>query len=417
MNLKRLTLLALLVALVGLPLFAGGQKEKSAMTGSTSGTVTVWHYFSVASQVQELKDLAALYNKSMPNVHIDYVFVPYDQLPNKIVAAAAASTGPDVVVYNGPDVGQFVDARAIADLSPYWNSFADKDQFVPAVVHSIGGKVYGVQGYVNLLGLWYNKDILDKLGLKPPTTIDELTADLAKISAAGYKGITLTGKPNDQGEWQAYPWLSAYGWSYSNPSASALEKAFGLMTSWVDKNYLSRIVVTWGQSAPFQAFTVGDVAFAENGNWQLGTAKAHAKFNYGVVPMPSGTQGAQVYLGGEAESIGGFSKNPQLAWDFLKGSYFSKEGQLIAFRDVGSIPSRKDAASDPLVTSDTLLAPFAQEVQNNGALYPPDAGPVTKVQNAQLVVGQQWSAVIAGQETPASGAQKAVAGVKSELGQ
>ena len=410
---KTLVLSFALVALLALPLFAGGQKEQMA----SGGTVTVWHYFSVDSQVQELKDLAALYNQSDPKTQINYVFVPYDQLPNKIVAAAAANTGPDVVVYNGPNVGQFVDARAIIDLSPYWSAFADKDLFAPAVVHSIGGKVYGVQGYVNLLGLWYNKDILDKVGIAPPTTIDELTAALEKVTQAGYKGITLTGKPNDQGEWQSYPWMSAYGWSYNHPDAGAAEQAFALASSWAEKGYLSRIVVTWEQVEPFQAFTVGDVAFTENGNWQLGTAKANAHFNYGVTAMPAGPNPAKVYLGGEAESIGAFSKNPKLAWQYLQGSYFSKAGQLIAFRDVGSIPSRKDAAADPAVTSDKLLAPFAQEVQAVGALYPPDAGPVTKVQNAQLVVGQQWSAVIAGQEDPAAAAQKTVSGVQSELGQ
>ena len=403
------------LALVSLPLFAAGQKETPA-GGAMSGAITVWHYFSVDSQVQELKDLAALYNQSKPNVQVNYVFVPYDQLNNKVVAAAAASTGPDVVVYNGPNVGQFVDTKAIIDMTPYWSSFADKDLFAPAVIHSVGGKVFGVQGYVNLLALWYNKDILDKVGAQPPATIDELTAVLAKVAAAGYKGITLTGKPNDQGEWQAYPWLSAYGWSYANPSASAAQQAFSLVSSWAQNGYLSRNVVTWEQVEPFQAFTVGDVAFTENGNWQLGTAKDNAHFNYGVVPMPSGPQSANVYLGGEVESIGSFSKNPKLAWDYLQGSYFSKAGQLIAFRVVGSIPSRKDAASDPAVTANTLLAPFAQEVQKVGAIYPPDVGPVIKVQNAQLVVGQQWSAVIAGQEDPAAAAQKSVSGVQAELG-
>lgn len=423
MNRKTLILVALVAGLATLPLFANGQKEQSsgamsgAITKSTSGTITVWHYFSLPPQVQALTDLAALYNKNMPNVKINYVYVPYDQLPNKIVAAAAANSGPDVVVYNGPDVGQFVDSKAIINLDPYWGKFADSDLFAPAVIHKIDGHVYGVQGYVNLLGLWYNKNILEKLGIAPPKTIDELNADLAKAKAAGFTGITLTGKPNDQGEWQAEPWLSAYGWSYSNPSVSALEKGYGLVSSWAQAGYLSRIVVTWGQAAPFQAFTVGNVAFAENGNWQIADAKAHAKFDYGIVPMPAGSESAKVYLGGEAESVGAFSKDPALAWDYLMHTYFSKAGQLICFRDVGSIPSRKDAAADPVVTSDALLAPFAQEVQEQGAVYPPDAGPTVKVQNAQLKVAQSWSAVIAGQVTPASGAQTAVAGVKDALGQ
>ena len=46
--------------------------------------------------------------------------------------------------------------------------------------------------------------------------------------------------------------------------------------------------MTWEQVEPFQAFTVGDVAFTENGNWQLGTAKANAHFTYGVTMMPWG---------------------------------------------------------------------------------------------------------------------------------
>lgn len=413
---RRTTLVVALVTLAALPLFASGQKQGSATGGSSlTGTLTVWHYFSVKSQVQELKDLAALYNKTNPNAKVDYVFVPYNQLPNKLVAASSAGSGPDVVLYNGPDIGQFVDAGALKELGSYWNGFAGKGEFASGTVHSIEGKIYGVQGYVNLLGLWYNKTILDKLGIKPPTTIAELTADLEKVKAAGYKGITLTGQANDQGEWQAYPWLSAYGWSYSNPSASSLEQSFGVVSSWVQKGYLSKIVTTWGQAEPFQAFTVGDVAFAENGNWQLGTAKADAHFNYGVTVMPAGSTSAKTYLGGEVESIGAYSKNPALAWDYLKNTYFSKAGQLICFKDVGSIPARKDAAEDPAVANDTLLAPFAKEVQTVGASYPPSAGTVTKVQNAQLAVAQQWSAVIAGQLSPKAAAEKAVAGVKSAL--
>lgn len=410
-RLFRISLIAAAALLLSAPLFAGGNKEAAG----AASTLTVWHYFSVDSQVQELLDLAKLFNAVNPKARVSYVFVPYDQLPNKVVAAAAANSGPDVVVYNGPTIGNFVDAKAVVDLTPYWSAFKDKDLFAPAVVHSIGGKVYGVQGYVNLLGLWYNKDILDKVGVQPPRTIDELTAALAKVTAAGYKGITLTGKPNDQGEWQAYPWLSAYGWSYENPSELAALQAFNLVAAWVQDGYLSRNVVTWEQVEPFQAFTVGDVAFCENGNWQIGTAKASVKFNYGVVPMPSGTAQAREYLGGEAESIGAFSKNPQLAWQYLAATYFSKEGQLIAFRDVGSIPSRKDAASDPAVTGDTLLAPFAQEVISSGAVYPPEAGSVVKVRNAQLIVGQDWSAVIAGQESAMNAAMQVVEGVENEL--
>jgi multiple sugar transport system substrate-binding protein len=379
-------------------------------------TLTVWHYFSVDSQVQVLEDLGALFNETHPDVQVDWVFVPYDQLPNKVVSSAVAGTGPDVVVYNGPSLAEMVAVEAVADLTPYWQSFGDRDQFGEAVVHEVDGRVYGVQGYVNLLGLWYNRDILDTVGVAPPETIEELTAALEQVVAGGYDGITLTGKGNDQGEWQAYPWMSAFGWTYQDPQHGACVEAFQLVDSWLDMGALSPITATWEQAEPFQAFLGGQVAFTENGNWQLGGAEESATFQYGVVPMPAGPGGTRVYLGGEAVSIGAFSENPDLAWEFLEATYYSAEGQLIALRGVGSIPARADAATDTAISDDPILAAFAREVQEMGATYPPPVGPIDQVRNAQLVVGQQWSAVIAGQQDPARSCDVLVRGVQAELG-
>lgn len=377
-------------------------------------TLTVWHYFSVDSQVQLLEDYAALFNETHPDVEVEYVFVPYDQLATRMIAAAGAGSGPDVVVFNGPNVGDFVAANAIRDLTPYWQEFEASDEFSDAVVHRIDDRVYAVQGYVNLLGLWYNQDILEEVGVEPPTTIEELNDALEQVTAAGYQGITLTGRANDQGEWQAYPWLTAYGWSYEDPQQEACEAAFSLPVSWVEGGALSPIVTTWEQVEPFQEFLGGNVAFTENGNWQLGAAQ-DAEFAYGVVPMPQGPEGTEVYLGGEAAAIGAFSDNPDLAWEYLATTYFSEEGQLLALRNVGSIPARADAGSDPSVTEDPILQAFAEEVQTMGATYPPPVGEIGQVRNAQLVVGQQWSAVISGQSTPAEACETAISGVESEL--
>lgn len=380
-----------------------------------SSTLTVWHYFSVDTQVQLLEDLAALFNETHPDVTVEYVFVPYDQLATRVIAAAGAGQGPDVVVFNGPNVGDFVAAGAVADMTSYWENFADRDQFSEAVVHKVDEKVYAVQGYVNLVGLWYNQNILDEVGIEPPATIEELNDALDKVVAAGYQGITLTGRANDQGEWQAYPWMSAYGWDYEDPQQAACEESFSLIKSWVDNGFLSPIVSTWEQVEPFQEFLGGNVAFTENGNWQLGSAQETAQFDYGVVPMPQGPEATKVYLGGEAVSIGSFSSDPELAWEYLKATYYSEEGQLIALRNVGSIPARADAASDPSIAENPIFQAFANEVQSMGSTYPPPVGPIAQVRNAQLVVGQQWSALISGQSDPSSSCATAVSGVQAEL--
>jgi len=393
---------------------ATSQPSSTSGGGGESGTLTVWHYFSDKNQVKVMTDYADLFEKNHPGVKVDNVFVPYDQMNSKLISAAGAQQGPDVAVFNGADASTLALGGALAPIDSEWSSFADASQFPNSVIHKLDGKVYAVQGYVNLLGLWYNADILQKIGVQPPKTIDDLEAAMAAAKKAGYMGITLCGLPQSQGEWQAYPWLTSSGFSYDKPDAKALESGLSLVRDWVQKGYLSKAATTWDQTVPFQEFAAGKSAFAENGNWQMGTAASTAKFKYGVVPLPLSSSG-KVYLGGEGEAVGAFSKHKDLAWQYLKETYFSAQGQLIALKDVGSIPSRNDAAQDPAVTNDELLKPFAETIAKMGANYPAEVVPPKSVADVELTLGQAWSSVLAGQTSPESTASKAVSTLQGLL--
>jgi multiple sugar transport system substrate-binding protein len=386
---------------------SAGSPSGGGEGGGGDKTVTVWHYFSDENQVKVMTDYKDKFESENDGVTVENVYVPYDQLNSKLISAVGAKTGPDVVVFNGAEASTLALGGALAPLDDYWNGFADKDQFPESVIHSVDDKTYAAQGYVNLLGLWYNADILKEIGVEPPTTMDELNAALDKAVAAGKGGITLSGLPQSQGEWQAFPWLSSYGFTYDKPEAAPLQKAFETVQSWTKSGALTKEAVTWDQTVPFQTFAAGNVAFAENGNWQLGTAKSSAKFDYGVVPLPVGEDGG-VYLGGEGEAIGAFSDNPDLAWDYLQSTYFSADGQAIALKDVGSIPARSDAAGAKEVSDDPILAAFAKSIADNGASYPSPAVPPASVADQQLAVGQAWSAVIGGQSTPEQAASSLV---------
>ncbi len=393
-------LLAGTLALGGCTPTSGGNAGGGGGGGNgDANTVTVWHYFSDPNQVRIMDDYKQMFEEANEGVTVDNVYVPYDQMNSKLISAVGAKTGPDVAVFNGAETATIALAGALAPLDEQWDGFADKAQFPDSVIHRINDEIFSVQGYVNLLGLWYNKDILDEVGVEPPTTMDELNDALDKVVAAGHGGITLSGLPQSQGEWQAYPWLTSAGFDYAEPDSASLQNAFSMIQDWTASGALSKEAVTWDQTVPFQTFAAGGVAFAENGNWQIGTAESDANFNYGVTPLPVGEDG-KVYLGGEGQGIGAFSKNPDLAWDYLESTYFSFDGQLVALDNVGSIPSRMDAAADDAVTSNELIAPFAQSIEQNGANYPAEVVPPESVADLQLTVGQAWSSVIAGQSTP-----------------
>jgi multiple sugar transport system substrate-binding protein len=203
--------------------------------------------------------------------------------------------------------------------------------------------------------------------------------------------------------------MSGYGFSYDNLDQSAVEQAFTLASDWSAKGYIAKESVSWGQSDVFDRWVVGDVAFMQNGNWNIGSAKEHAKFKYGTAEMPTGPKTSTIFLGGEPGWIGAFTTIPDIAWGYLSQVY-SKEGDLIPLKGAGSIPARSDLASDPQVTGEPLLTAFAAEVKSRGTEYPPKGGDLIA---AQLVVAQNWSSVIAGQKTPSAAAKDTIDGIKA----
>jgi len=408
---RRRLALTSLAAASGLLLAAcsgGTSADGDADAPEGGDTVTVWHYFSDDNQVALMDQLADKFEAEHDGATVENVFVPYDQLNSKLISAAGAKTGPDVVVFNGAEAATLALGGVLAPLDDYWTDFAEADQVSESVVHTIDGTTYAVQGYVNLLGLWYNADILAEIGVEPPTTMTELEDAMAKAKDAGYAGITLSGLPQSQGEWQAYPWISSEGFTYDDPQADALAAGLSRVRGWVDNGWLSQEAVTWDQTVPFQQFAAGRTAFAANGNWQMGTAASDADFEYGVVPLPLSDTGG-VYLGGEGQGIGAFSENPDLAWEYLTATYLDAEGQLLPPEIVGSLPSRTDAAADEIVTGNALLEPFAQSITQFGANYPASVIPAESVADVQLTVGQAWSAAIGGQKSPQQAADDAIA--------
>ncbi|MBV8717451.1 MAG: extracellular solute-binding protein [Chloroflexi bacterium] len=379
---------------------------------SQSGSLNVWHYYNTDAQVNLLGTWTQMFNKLYPNVNVVSSYVYFQDLSQKIIAAAGAKQGPDVLIYGGSDLVQMYKAGALRSMQPYWDQFADGSQYPDGVLTRFDGQIYGVKPYVNLVGWWYNKDILDDVGIQPPKTFDDVTPALAAVAAAGknYLPLAITGRPDNQGDWTSWPWLTGYGFSYDNLDQSAAEQGFTLAAQWSSQGLVSKDAVANGQSETYDRFNVGDVAFMQNGNWNIGNAKAQFKFNYGIVevPTPTGSATSNIFLGGEPGWMGAFGSQPDLAWAFLSQVY-SKEGDLTSLM-AGSIPARNDLANDPQVTSEPLLVPFANEIKTRGTEYPPKGGNVI---DAQLVVAQNWSAVIAGQKDGATAAADTVAGIKA----
>lgn len=398
-----------IAGLIAIPVVAtlalSGCSAGSPAAESSDGpvTLTVWHYYNTDGQLATLQKLADTFEKSHPNVTVDFQYVPVDQMTTKAVTAAGAQTGPDVLVFGASGTYDLSQAGAIEPMT-WFDDFSDASQFPEGARQNIDGELYGVQGFVNLLGLWYNQDLMTQLGITaPPTSMAELEKDMSLAAAAGKQGITLTGKPGLESQWQGFPWFTSNGFTYADAQAKPMQDTYSMLTDWVSKGYLSKEATTWDQTVPFQQFTAGSSLFAVNGNWQVSAAK-EASFKYGVAPLPISSKGG-VLLGGEVQNVGAFSAHKDLAKEFLEETFFSTDGELALLSGFGAIPTRADAASSTEISSDPILSVFADIVQKQGRPSPSPDVPSKNVNAVETLVGDYWSKAIAGEASPEQLAQ------------
>ena len=369
---------------------------------TASGTITIWSYVDLKSGPWITPAISAFKSK-YPKVTVNYTYVPYEQLVSKVLGTAAAGNGPDGLLFNPSDAPKLSESGLLADLTPLWNGLDGHDLFAKSTVWTFQDKVISVQGYVNTTALWYNKSILDKVGVAVPTTMDQFSQALKAVHGKGYQAMLLGAEPTGSGEFDFFPWLLAEGQNYGHWNRDVLVSTFQRFGGWLSAGYIPRDITGFNENDNYTKFVGGKTAFCQTGNWELASAKKDIKFDYGVAALPSGTAGSHSIGGGEGVSILARAAKPQLVWEFFTDALLTKQAQLAILNSTGSLPARTDAASDPAVTSDPLLKAYSQVVAHLGTR------PATPLISDYLVdMGKVWNAFVGGQIGPGAAADRII---------
>jgi ABC-type glycerol-3-phosphate transport system substrate-binding protein len=394
-------------AVAALAAMAGCGSEESApgaSNGETTGAITVLHYYDEGAGA--LKDLVPEWEKRFESanedVDVKFEYVPFDQMQQKVISAAAAGKGWDVIMPTGVSLPEMIKSGAVQPIDAYWDEFQDADQF-PENTQGAGvfeDERYAVQGYTNVEGIFYNKKILDEIGVGVPADLDEMEAAMQKAKDAGYNAFTTAAPPGTGGEFNLVPWLASNGWSYEEADAAGGLEILQRLEGWRDQGYFSA-----NDASGFNAeknFTTGKYAFAQGGNWNLGTFEEDLKFPWGAAVV-EGIDGA--LLGGEIIALGANSENPDLAWKFVSETLMSPEGAK-DFATAGSIPLRADAQEIPEVTKNENLKAFATIAANS------IANPVNEnTAKISEVIGGAYNEFVAGRISADEAAQRIADGV------
>lgn len=136
-----------------------GQEQSAA-----PDTVKVWTYPVHAAYETDIKQLIADFNKTYPNIKVEYEVLSWAEGPQKFDVALNAGNPPDLY-FSGMN-GQYVDTGLALPIDSYMTD-AIKSDFLPGTLDTMkfAGKQYGMPLYQSLWGWGANKRIFDEAGI------------------------------------------------------------------------------------------------------------------------------------------------------------------------------------------------------------------------------------------------------------
>ena len=159
----------------------------------------------------------------------------------------------------------------------------------------------GTQYFAPLVGggdiLMYRKDVLEKAGLKPPKTLDELVADIKKVNDPSQKlyGWSARGqRGSGMNVWRWTPFFRGLGGEWQDKDGKPIfnsEKGVEATKLYLDlMHYAPPGVGTFNWSDSVEAFRGGQVAFLIEsdvfGPWMEDPDKSAIKGKVGYMPPP-----------------------------------------------------------------------------------------------------------------------------------
>lgn len=180
----------LLLALTLVLSACGGSKNSSddgktaAGGGSSSGgsgdkvTIKMMHLWpdgSNSAQNKLAKQIISEYEQANPNVKIETEVLENEQYKNKLKVLSASNSLPDVgFTWAAGFLEPYVKGNMFAPLDDLLQGDL-KDKFVAGTTeaYAVDGKTYALPVELNIVPVYYNKEIFAKYNLQPPKTYEE----------------------------------------------------------------------------------------------------------------------------------------------------------------------------------------------------------------------------------------------------
>ncbi len=369
-------------------LLAGCAPVQSGPAGSggdeKTGTVRVWLFDEANRAPKEavVNEAIAEFKATRPEVEVDVQWVPVAARAEKFAGAFNdPASAPDLAEFGNTDLAGYAVTGAFADLGADLAAWPEGKDIDPSVLETAksGGKVYGLPWYTGIRALYYRTDIFTELGLRPPTTLAELTDTARRVRAKrpDLYGISVGGKYT----YAMLPFLWAHGGEIAendgtmwNATLNA-DRAKDGITRYAD--LIKDDICPPAQCADFtgtqsvQAFAGGKAAMTIGGDFsRKAMDQGASKDKYAVIPLPGTETGsvAPAFAGGNLLGVFRASMRRGLAVDFVQ-LLGSAKYQEKMYRAMGNLPTLTSVQRQ-LAANDPFLAPFVETLRAGTKFVP-----------------------------------------------
>jgi multiple sugar transport system substrate-binding protein len=313
--------------------------------------VTVAHYSDATAPY--FQQVASDFEKANPGTTIKIEDVSWDTLQQKLQTDITGGANADLAIVGTRWLLDFVKDDVAEPLDGYMDA-SFKNRFIGPFLApgEINGKVYGLPIAASARALYYNKDLLAKVGYpNGPKTWNDVIDASKKLKAQGIAGFGLQGKEIETDVYFYYALWSYGGEVVGKDGKAAFNspagvKAATLYKTLIDDGLTEPGVTGYSREDVQNLFKQGRVAMVISAPFlSKQIAKEAPTLKYGIDPIPMGTKNATYAV---TDSIVMFknSKVKKSAWKFLD-YLFTKEPRVKFTSTEGFLPTTKAEATDP----------------------------------------------------------------------
>lgn len=272
--------------------------------------------YEVSLHKQILEEIADNYSKIRGNKPVIIEFISKENYKKEICMRMDNGGTADIIICDSAMMPALIDMGVFKDISGYLDN-KRLSQYWPALLFDTrdNGKYYGLPLTVDPYVLYYNKDALDKEGLTPPKTWEELMETGARVKRLGIYGFGIGAKRPDEVASLFMQMLYSMGGSIRALNNEAGIRTFQTVRNLQEQSLMSSQTINWSETDLSYAFSQGYVIMMANRLSMISVLRSQRiDFTVGIEEMPGEKKQSYIRQG---ENIGVTASASPGAMDFF----------------------------------------------------------------------------------------------------